>query len=344
MNILIDATLPLIDESFPSPFVVTRYKDKKELAECMPNQSFLVCRANVTVNADTLQDSTLRVIATASSGTCHIDSAYLQTRNIEMLDAKGSNAQAVADYVLATLAYLQNAGINSGKKAGIIGVGAVGSLVLKYLEALGFEIYLYDPLREAREPNFISCKKEDLYDCDVITVHANLHDKVPHASRNLIDIDFLKALKPKTILINAARGGIVNESDILNTPTKPIYCTDVYLNEPEVNKAIVDYAHLCTPHIAGHSMEAKNNAVIQISQELHKKLNLPSPHQAHATKTTKPYEICDNWQHHVLSLYNPGIESEILKNALNVQETFLKLRSAHTFRHDFTLNTPMNPY
>jgi erythronate-4-phosphate dehydrogenase len=338
MKLLIDASLPLIDEAFPSPFSLTRYHDKKELAQLLPQQTALVCRSTLAVNADLLQHSTLRYVATASSGTDHIDNYYLQTQHIQLLDAKGCNAQAVADYVLATIAYLQTQGFDTGKKAGVIGVGAVGSLVFQYLQTLGFEVFGYDPLRT----HFQSCAKEALFSCDMLCIHANLHDKAPFASKNLINAAFLAALKPQTIIINAARGAIVNEEDLLNTKNKPIYCTDVYLDEPNINKKICDYATLCTPHIAGHSIEAKNNAIIHISQQLHALLSLTPPDFTSLNTIQEIYfDPMHNphWQQQILSLYNPSVEIQLLKNATDIQASFLKVRAAHTFRHDFNLVT-----
>ncbi len=117
-----------------------------------------------------------------------------------------------------------------------------------------------------------------------------------------------------------------------------IYCTDVYLNEPSIDKRIVDKATLCTPHIAGHSLEAKWTAVAMISEKLHALARLPIP-KFDLPPQAPQIELKPNtsWQEFILSLYNPFEETMQLKQAHNKEEAFLSLRKQHQKRHDFSL-------
>ncbi len=338
MNILADASLPGLDSAFPKPFILSRYSNADELSSLLDGQDILICRATLKVNSDLLKKHQLQFVATASSGTDHLDHAFLKVQKIQVIDAKGSNASSVADYVVACLAYLEKKNLIAGKKMGIIGMGKVGSKVYSRLKAANFQIVTYDPLKAMQEEQFESCKLENLYEVDLLCIHAELHSHPPYPSANLIDDVFLERLKSGCVIINAARGGIVNEKALLNTHHSLIYCTDVYLDEPAISKPIVDRATLCTPHIAGHSIEAKWKAVTMISEKLHQLLELPVPEFSPAALPPKlhlPEDI--SWQEFILSIYNPIEETLQLKNAQDKKDTFLNLRKNHQKRHDFSI-------
>ena len=338
MRILADASLPGLETAFPSPFILSRYSNASELSSLIDNQDILLCRATLNVNSNLLKNHKLQYVATASSGTDHLDHDFLTSRNIQIIDAKGANASAVADYVLSCLAYLDQQHLISGKKAGIIGLGKVGEKVSKRLKAADFQIITYDPLKAQNESSFQSCVLESLFEMDLLCIHAELHDQSPYPSVNLLDAAFLDALKPGCVILNAARGGIVNEEALLNAKYPLIYCTDVYLNEPAIDKRIVDRATISTPHIAGHSIEAKLAAVTMVSEKLHRIFGLPTP------KFTPTENIQDlsctedrSWQEVVLSLYNPAEETASLKQAQDKKAAFLDLRKNHRNRHDFSV-------
>ena len=338
MRILADASLPGLDHAFPKPFILSLYSNADELSSLLDGQDILLCRATLKVNSDLLKKHQLLYVATASSGTDHLDHYFLKSQKIQIVDAKGSNASSVADYVVACLAYLEKQNLIEGKQAGIIGLGKAGSKVYSRLQAVGFQIMNYDPLKAMRGEQFESCELGNLYEADLLCIHAELHSHLPYPSANLIDDVFLARLKPGCVIINAARGGIVDEKALLNTRQSLIYCTDVYLDEPAINKHIVETATLCTPHIAGHSIEAKWTAVAMISEKLHQLLELPVPELALGAKPQNLYLPEDiSWQEQVLSIYNPIEETLQLKKAQDKKATFLSLRKNHQQRHDFSL-------
>ncbi len=333
MNILADASLPGLKEAFPQPFQLNLYKSHVELNDLLKNQDILLCRANLKVDQALLANSALSYVATASSGSDNLDYTYLKNRNITVIDAKGCNATSVADYVLSTIAFLDKAGLIKGKKLGIVGLGYVGSILYPRLKAAGFELFCYDPPKALRDTSFSSCNKESLYECDVLCIHAELHDNPPYSSRNLINESFLQNLKSKCLIINASRGGIVNEEAIENSPH--IYCTDVYLNEPNINKDLIKRTTLCTPHIAGHSLEAKYAAIAIVSKKIHEHLGLALPPYSTPQKPKLVFSQQLTWQKLALSLYNPFYETQLLKQSLEPKLTFLELRTQHSKRHDF---------
>lgn len=330
IKILADASLPLLADCFPPPFALTYYQEASAIRALLADHKVLLCRSTLAVKAPLLAKHALDYVATASSGIDHLDSHYLAQEGVRIIDAKGSNANSVADYVLACLAWLHQQQTSKPVTIGIIGCGATGSIVAQRLRALGFTLLLYDPLR----PDFASCSFEQLYTCDVLCIHANLHNDAPHASRNLLNGAFLERLKANTAIINAARGHIVNEQALLTLKQPLIYCSDVFANEPTINPEIIAYAKLCTPHIAGHSIEAKADAVKMLSAKLHHCYQLPPP--SFADTPIKPYKINPaTWVAQLSALYNPAVESEQMKASPTTQ-TFITLRKAHQ-RHDFNL-------
>lgn len=337
MKILADASLPNISLLFKEPFCLTLYTTQQEIPDLLPKHDILICRSTLKVTEDLLANSPIQCVATASSGIDHIDSDYLKKHKIALFDAKGCNAAAVADYVVATLACLYIKNKVLGNKAGVIGVGEVGSRVVARLRALGFDVICFDPLKEKKDKSLPYCSLADLATCDVICVHANLHHTIPYPSFNLLDADVLATLKRGTVIINAARGGVLNEPALLNQATPLTYCTDVYSGEPDIDANIVAFSTLCTPHIAGHTIEAKTTAVMNICQQIHEfyGVSMPIISQPFLEKPSlTPYE---DWKNCVLSLYNPLDDTRQLKSASDKKLAFLTQRRAHQTRHDFAV-------
>ena len=213
IHILADNALPNLEALFPVPFALTQYQSNEEVPFHLTNNAFdiLLCRSTLQVSAALLEGSSIQCVATASSGSDHIDHAYCQQHNILTLSAKGCNREAVADYIIATLSALHHRGIPTGKTVGIIGMGYVGKAVSERLRLADFSVYGYDPVRALTDTTFQSCDISTLKQCSMVCIHANLHDTPPFPSRHLVNHAFLQDLKPGVILINAARGGLVDE-------------------------------------------------------------------------------------------------------------------------------------
>lgn len=333
MKILADATLPDLQMVFLKHFELSVYHNLNQLQELLPLHDVLLCRSTLPVNENLLKHNKLSCLATASSGTDHIDSELLYSKNIQLFDAKGSNAVSVADYVIASLMYLDKTYNLHPKKAVIIGMGAVGSIVFRRLQLLNMEIATYDPRRSLRDPDFKSCLWDKIFDADLICIHANLHNEQPFPSLGLLSKETFSLLKPGAIIINASRGGIVCENALLNSKNPLYYCTDVFMNEPDINPDIVSYATLCTPHIAGHSIEAKKEAVLMVSDKIHHYFGLPVSERTHQTKITFS-STNEPWQEQILNLYTPETETLALKTATIKKETFQQLRKNHQYRHN----------
>ncbi len=336
MKILADATLPNLATLFGEPFALTLYNTQDDLPDLLPMHDILLCRSTLKVTAGLLRNSPIQCVATASSGLDHIDLNYLKQNNIALFDAKGCNASAVADYVVSTLASLHCKSKIIGHKAGVIGVGEVGTRVVARLMAAGYDVICFDPFKANLNDHYPYCSLAELIKCDVLCVHANLHQSYPHPSFHLLGADFLARLKPGTIIINAARGGIVDEEALLRLSNPITYCTDVYNGEPKIRTEIIEFSTLCTPHIAGHSIEAKQAAIISVCQQLYQHYGATLKTQVTRLKNAPILPFTQDWQKCVLYLYNPETDTDLLKAASNKANAFLTQRSTH-HRHNFAI-------
>lgn len=334
LRLLADASLAALEAAFPPPFSLMRYDGMEELRERLPECDILLCRSTLRVDAALLNLARLKALATASSGTSHIDKNTLAARNIALIDAKGCNAVAVADYVVASLAHLGHRLGVRPQTAAVIGMGEVGRRVEARLRALDIKVYAIDPLRATREPHFVSASMEVLTDCELLCLHADLHDSPPFPSRLLLNAQRLKRLKPGTVLLNAARGELVDEAAL--PKTELLYCSDVWHNEPSISAETVGFATLCTPHIAGHSIEGKHHAVWLASARLHQYFGLTPVEMPSIKPPPLALPAKANWETCALTLYDPLPETLALKAAKDKKDAFLTLRNAHTSRHDFS--------
>lgn len=314
MKILADQNLPNLEVAFPKPFTIKKFKSEKELVTNLAWANCLICRSNLTIDASIIANFNGEIIASATSGIDHVKLDLLD--NIKFYAAQGSNARSVSNYVLATLELLKHEKIVLGQKVGIIGYGYVGRQSAKFLKRLGFEVIIYDP------PLGYHCQKK-LYSCSILLVHCSYNSSLKYPSENLINKNFLKNLAAGTIIINTARGKIVNEQALLEFSKEIIYCTDVFANEPDINHNIVELAYLATPHIAGHSVAAKVCAIEQLSRKIHEFYNFKKPFFINLEP-----EVSNDF----LKFYNPRPESDLLKKNPG---DFLKIRKNHPKRFEF---------
>ncbi|MCU4674671.1 4-phosphoerythronate dehydrogenase [Catenovulum sp. 2E275] len=263
LHFFIEDSLLYAEEFFSELGQITRFKGRDVTSEEIAQADFLLTRSTTKVNETLLKDChKLRFVGTATAGYNHIDSDYLASRNIPWSAAPGCNADAVADYVLSTGFNLANkySFELKDKVIGIVGVGQIGERLVRRFSAIGCQVVQYDPVKAAENPNFISAEFEDILKCDLITCHVPLVKHGPHATEHMFDFETLSKLKENTILINACRGEVVHNQDLLKffESGKQLHVIlDVFENEPEIELGLLPYLEYGTPHIAGHSLEGK---------------------------------------------------------------------------------------
>ncbi len=257
MKLIVDKAIPFIEGVF-EPYLDVEYADSAAINDAtVKDVDALAIRTRTRCDAALLEGSSVKIIATATIGTDHIDLDYCTRKGIFVQNAAGCNAGGVMNYVLSAIY-----GVASRKRVrlagttvGIIGVGNVGSRVARALQVLGFKVLLCDPPRAAAEGPSQFCELDPLLrNSDIVTMHVPLNS----TTKNMADARFFSKMKLGAFFINAARGEVVNERDLLDTGDKlGAIILDTWRNEPRVNLELVKKADIATPHIAGYSYQGK---------------------------------------------------------------------------------------
>jgi len=258
-TLIIDDAIPYANEIFSHLGKVITLPGKNIDTQAIRHADALIVRSRTQVNQALLNNSTVQFVGSTVVGLDHIDQTYLQQHGISFYSAQGCNANSVAEFIITALFDLaEYFEFNlSEKTLGIVGVGHVGKLVHQKAKVLGITCLLNDPPRERKERGggiFVSL--DECLTADIITFHTPLTTTGEDATFDLLSAKRLQQIKPHQIIINAARGGIINEATWSQTQTRA-NVIDCWENEPKISPPLYQTAYLATPHIAGHSLEAK---------------------------------------------------------------------------------------
>jgi len=228
----------------------------------------LLVRSTARILVDHLPKS-VRFIGTATIGTDHLPLEPLTARAITVASAPGCNAFAVTDYVLShCLSWAKSRGHALDQiKLGIIGVGAVGALLNQRAKGLGIQTLLSDQPRFEQGGFDEHVSQSDLIrEANVISLHVPRIREGRYVTDRLLNGEALSSMRRQSLLINASRGQVLHEHDLLKH-THFDLVLDVFPNEPVISDALVSRAWRMTPHIAGHSAEGKYRGTKQILQQ-----------------------------------------------------------------------------
>ncbi len=285
MKIYADENMPYVKDFFAELGEVTLVNGRTLTAEQISDADVLLVRSVTKVNEQLLAKSPqLKFVGTATIGTDHIDQSYLQQRGIGFSSAPGCNAQSVVEYVLSSIFVLcEKYKWNLQQKTvGVVGVGNIGRLLVRALQALSIRVLCCDPLRAAAEADFPHIPFEQLLpQVDIVSFHVPLIKTGPDATVDLLNSRRLKLLKPDCALINACRGEVTNNQDLLTeaqSGQKRPLVLDVWANEPEPDLRLLPYTDIASAHIAGHSIEGKARGTEMLYQAFCQQLGL-TPHK-----------------------------------------------------------------
>ena len=268
-----------------------------ELQVQIADADALIVRNRTSVDAALVAGAPrLRVVGRLGVGLDNIDVKACAARGIEVIPAAGANALAVAEYVIATAmlllrgAYQSTADVCaghwprgalstgrelSGKTLGLVGYGGIGRLTGKLGRALGMRAIGFDPLVPAASPLWRDDDTaprtfaEVVAEADVLTLHVPLAP----ATRNLLDAPRIATMKCDAILINTARGGVVDEAAVaaaLRARRLGGAALDVFEHEPlGFGSPFAGCPHLVlTPHIAGVTRESNERVSSLIARKV----------------------------------------------------------------------------
>lgn len=273
-KIIIDANIPYIRGAFDNVADVEYLVAKDITHDIAMTADALIVRTRTRCNAELLKGTRVKMVATATIGIDHIDTDYCDTHNIAWTNAPGCNAESVAQWVGSALSvWADKQGCSLiGKTIGIVGHGHVGTRVEQLARLLGMKVLLNDPPKALTNPeryvDLLTIAKE----CDVITFHTPLTTEGEFATLELANENFFSNIQKDTFIINAARGGIIDEKALLNSGCE--CAIDCWCGEPETNPELREKALIATPHIAGYSADGKYNASQQVIVAVAKALDI----------------------------------------------------------------------
>lgn len=259
MKIVADVDVPFLKGVF-EPYGEVVYKKGTDIcADDVKDADALILRTRTKCNAELLDGSSVKLIATATIGTDHVDFDYCNSHGIQVHNAAGCNAGGVMQYVFSALyGVAARKGIKiDGGTIGIIGVGNVGKRVEQMARHLGFNILKCDPPRaEAEGPEGFCSLEYLLENSQIVTMHTPLDEN----TRKMANDAFFALMQPGSIFINASRGEVMDEEALKTAfPKFGAVVIDTWNNEPNIDSDLVEMVDIATPHIAGYSYQGKQN-------------------------------------------------------------------------------------
>ena len=254
------------------------------LASHLAETRALIVRNRTQVRGALLEaGAKLECVGRLGVGLDNIDVAACKARNIDVFPATGANDLAVAEYVINTAMSLLRGAYQAvdamvagewprqqlmgrelaGKTMGLVGYGAIARQVAARALGLGMDVVAYDPHLPGDDPAWGYARNVSLQGVADLADVVSLHVPLTEATRHLVDVAFLKSMKDDAILINAARGGVVDDAGVAYALSEGMIggaALDVFETEPLTAEAGAKFVGLknliLTPHIAGVTVES----------------------------------------------------------------------------------------
>jgi erythronate-4-phosphate dehydrogenase len=279
MKIIVDENISFGKEAFSDLGDVILSHGRKISNHMLNDADALIVRSITNVNRELLKDTKVKFVGTATIGTDHVDLEYLKRNNIAFSSAAGCNSHAVKEYVFTALTSLYNKyGLSfPGKSMGIIGIGNIGSKIVRVAGKLGLKVFKNDPPLQKESGSDEYCTLEEALQCDIITFHVPLNNGGIYNTVHLLNESNLPLIKPGAILINSSRGPVVDNRALkerLKKNNDIRVVLDVWEDEPDFDTGLLSLIEIGSPHIAGYSLEGKVNGTTLVYEALCKHLNI----------------------------------------------------------------------
>ncbi|MCJ7705450.1 MAG: phosphoglycerate dehydrogenase [Desulfobacterales bacterium] len=266
---------------------------QEDLKQIIAEYDAIIIRSETKLKADVIEaGSRLRVIGRAGIGLDNVDVPAATKKGIVVMNTPQENAIAAAEHTIAMMLSISRkvpqatASMKAGKwekkkfmgvelyqkTLGLVGIGVIGTIVVDRARGLKMKVIGYDPYLspEVAEKKGVELVSFDelLSRSDFISIHTPLTEE----TRNLIDQNAFKKMKNGVILINCARGGIINEKDLyeaIKTGKVAGASLDVFEKEPAIGNPLLELEEVvCTPHLGASTEEAQENVAIAISRQV----------------------------------------------------------------------------
>ncbi|HEY5891280.1 MAG TPA: hydroxyacid dehydrogenase [Acidimicrobiia bacterium] len=287
-----ESGLAILNQDDRFSVVYQHDSNSEAFSQALNNANALIVRSATTVDAVMLDvGPNLRVVGRAGVGVDNIDIAAATERGVAVVNAPAGNTIAAAEMtmalILATVRQVAAADASiragrwdraffkgselRGRRLGLIGAGRIGAEVAIRCQAFGMEVVIYDPYLAPKRASEIGSRLTDLDEvietADIISCHVPLTEE----TRGMIDADAISRMKPGTFLVNASRGGVVNESDLAGALASGHLAgagLDVYDEEPlSPSSSLLSAPNLTlTPHLGASTHEAQNHVAVEVAE------------------------------------------------------------------------------
>lgn len=260
MHILADSNMTGLDDTFARHGDIRRFEGRNLQAKDLGDAEVLLVRSVTQVNADLLIASKVRFVGTATIGTDHLDTRWLDQQSIAWASAPGCNADAAAQYTLGMM-FLAASRLGwrmADKQVSIAGHGNVGSRLHRLLDTLGVGVTCYDPPL-AETGALQSTTLSEALQADIFSLHVPLQAHGAHPTVHMMNRETLGQMRPGALLVNAARGEVVEQAPLISALQNGRLhaALDVWPGEPDINHSVLLATTVATPHVAGYSVEGK---------------------------------------------------------------------------------------
>jgi len=264
-----------------------------QIVSIISNYDGVVVRSSTKITKKIIEKSKrLKVIARAGVGVDNVDVKTATNSGIVVMNSPQSTSRTTAEHAISLIFSLARkipfahfSTINKkwqkeifkgielkSKTVGLIGCGNIGSEVVKIAISLQMNVIVYDPYLSSDRIESLDAEKASLDEVLTLSDFVSLHLPLMNSTKNLIDIKKIKMMKKSSYLINAARGGLINEVDLYKALQKKIIAgaaLDVFENEPLVNSPLHSLDNIIlTPHLGASTVEAQSAASLQISNQI----------------------------------------------------------------------------
>ena len=295
-----EAAVETLRTSFDVDYEPALADRQDEIAGRLSGRKALIVRNRTQVTKALIESAPgLSCVGRLGVGLDNIDLSACAAQGVEVYPATGANTLSVAEYVVtASLVLLRSAYFSTartiagewprqecsgreaaGKSLGLIGFGDIGQATAHLADALGMKTLAYDPHLGEDDVDWGSTRPESLETVLSTSEVVSLHVPLNKATHHLIDAERLSLMKPGAILINAARGGVVAESDLadaLRAGNLGAAALDVYEDEPLTEQTGAAFNGLSnillTPHIAGVTEESNARVSAMIAAKVRARL------------------------------------------------------------------------
>jgi len=265
----------------------------EELKASIGEYHGLVIRSATKVTSEIIDAArNLKVIGRAGSGLDNVDKVAATKKGIVVMNTPGGNTITTAEHTIAHIVSLARLipqatiSMKTGKwekkkfmgvelfnkTLGVIGIGNIGSQVAKRMQAFGMNVIAYDPFLSEDTANTMGVEKVDIKELFKRSDFITLHTPLTPETKYLINKKSIRIMKDGVRIINCARGGIINETDLYDAIVSGKVAgaaLDVFEKEPPENNPLLSLDNfICTPHLGASTKEAQENVAVAVAEQI----------------------------------------------------------------------------